>query len=368
MSTCIVPAEWMPDARVTGIVVHWTGGPHRATSLDRSHYHVVIEADGSLVRGTPSIDLNGLPRVRKGYAAHTRNCNSGWIGVSLACMAGATETPFDAGSAPMTRTQWEMLPRVLADLCRRYAIAVTPRTVLSHAEVQATLGIPQRGKWDITRLAFDPDIEGAAACGDLFRSRTAALLGAPAAEAAPAPVDGVAPLPEPPPPLLEATKRRLRELGYFTVGAVDAEIGPRTIAALSQFQSVAGLPVTGRLDASTMEAIWAKTAPAAPIAAKRAGLDASDLAAAGNAVVAAARRGKLASLVGLGFGLAGAAWSALNEHFGEAWAGLAPFRQIVDAPDWLWGILACGVAIILYRQSHVAEEAEVAAARTGRLS
>lgn len=171
----VVDPSWMPAAKMDRIIVHWTAGAHRASELDRGHYHILIEADGRLVRGKPSIRANQAP-AGAGYAAHTLGCNSGSIGVSLCCMAGAVENPFDAGSAPMTRAQWDRLPEVLADLCRRYAIAVGPRTVLSHAEVQDTLGIRQRGKWDIARLAFDPSVRGAKACGDLFRARTAALL------------------------------------------------------------------------------------------------------------------------------------------------------------------------------------------------
>ncbi|MGF7055404.1 hypothetical protein GGC47_004615 [Bosea sp. OAE752] len=53
---------------------------------------------------------------------------------------------------------------------------MTPKTVLSHAEVQGTLKIAQRGKWDIARLAFDPSAVGAKACGDTFRAATSALI------------------------------------------------------------------------------------------------------------------------------------------------------------------------------------------------
>ncbi|MEZ2409060.1 hypothetical protein AB6806_19835 [Bosea sp. RCC_152_1] len=42
--------------------------------------------------------------------------------------------------------------------------------MLSRAEVQGTLKIVQRGKWDIARLAFDPFVGGAKACGDMFRA------------------------------------------------------------------------------------------------------------------------------------------------------------------------------------------------------
>ncbi len=170
-----VPAHWMPPGRLERVICHWTAGQHRASALDRSHYHILIEADGGLVRGDCAISANGIggtgPR-----ASHTLNCNTGSIGVSLCCMAGAKEQPFEPGKAPMTPEQWAKLAQVVADLCRRYDIPVTPKTVLSHAEVQANLGIKQRGKWDISRLAFDPSINGAKACGDLLRASVAALL------------------------------------------------------------------------------------------------------------------------------------------------------------------------------------------------
>ncbi|MBX9911210.1 MAG: peptidoglycan-binding protein [Beijerinckiaceae bacterium] len=171
----IVPADWMPAARIERIIFHWTAGSHRASGLDRSHYHILIEVDGKLVCGTPSIAANGIggtgPR-----ASHTLSCNTGSIGVSLCCMAGAVESPFRAGSAPMSAVQWKTLADVLADLCRRYGVPVTPKTVLSHAEVQSNLGIRQRGKWDVARLAFDPSIVGAKACGDAMRAMVGARL------------------------------------------------------------------------------------------------------------------------------------------------------------------------------------------------
>jgi N-acetyl-anhydromuramyl-L-alanine amidase AmpD len=175
-SPVAVSAAWMPPARMQRIIVHWTAGAHKASDLDKAHYHILIQGDASLVRGIPTIDLNQAP-AKKGYAAHTLNCNTGSIGVSLCCMAGAIESPFNAGKFPMTEAQWDKLPVVLAALCERYNIIPSPTTVLSHAEVQTNLGIKQRGKWDIARLAFDPSVKGAKACGDIFRKRTAELMG-----------------------------------------------------------------------------------------------------------------------------------------------------------------------------------------------
>lgn len=175
VSSEAVPADWMPWAQMRRIIVHWTAGNNKASSVDLKHYHLLLEGDGRLVRGNPPITLNQAP-VKAGYAAHTLNCNSGSIGVSLCGMAGAVERPFSAGKTPITLQQWAALPAVLAALCRRYSIPVTPSTVLTHAEVQGTLGIAQRGKWDIAILPFDPSKNTAAKVGDAMRAAVKARL------------------------------------------------------------------------------------------------------------------------------------------------------------------------------------------------
>ncbi len=53
-----------------------------------------------MVRGDHTIADN-VNTADDDYAAHTRSCNAG---VSLACMAGAVESPFHAGKFPMTET------------------------------------------------------------------------------------------------------------------------------------------------------------------------------------------------------------------------------------------------------------------------
>jgi N-acetyl-anhydromuramyl-L-alanine amidase AmpD len=176
MSTRVVPAGWMPAAKIARVIVHWTAGTYTPTKLDLSHYHVLIDGKAQLVRGTPSIAANGLPKASAGYAAHTLNCNTGSIGISLCAMAGAVEAPFDPGKYPITAEQWGALVKACADLCERYQIPVSPKTLLSHAEVQTNLGIVQRGKWDIARLPFDPTIKGAKAVGDKLRAEVSGAL------------------------------------------------------------------------------------------------------------------------------------------------------------------------------------------------
>jgi len=175
-TTHVVPPAWMPVCTMERVICHWTAGAHKANaSYDIPAYHILIEGDGHLVRGSYSIKDN-IDTSDGRYAAHTKNCNGGSIGVSLCCMAGSVENPFDPGPYPMLEQQWTMLLAVVADLCKTYAIPVTPETVLSHAEVQGTLGITQSGKWDYTQLAFDGSVKGARACGDKLRNDVTARM------------------------------------------------------------------------------------------------------------------------------------------------------------------------------------------------
>ena len=165
----IIPDEWMPDCSMERVIVHWTAGAWKANSDDVAHYHILVEDDGKLIRGSYSIKDNVNTSDGR-YAAHTKNCNTGSIGVSCCSMAGAIENPFNAGQYPTTKTQWDTMCQAVAELCSRYSIPITDDTVLSHGEVQNNLGIAQSGKWDYTRLAFDASVQGARACGDRLRS------------------------------------------------------------------------------------------------------------------------------------------------------------------------------------------------------
>lgn len=159
------------------IIVHWTAGQHKASALDREHYHFLVEGDGTVIEGTFPVAANEST-VDGHYAAHTKGCNAGSIGVSMCCMVGARQQPFVAGPAPMTLPQWNAMVGLVARLAVQYRIPVRPDTILSHAEVQGTLGIAQRGKWDISRLAFDAGVVGAKACGDKLRAEVAKAIAA----------------------------------------------------------------------------------------------------------------------------------------------------------------------------------------------
>lgn len=152
------------------IIWHWTAGTHVVSSTDKEHYHFIIGGDGGCVTGRHSPQAN-VSTSDGAYAAHTRNCNAGSIGVAVAGMYGATEQPFSAGQYPIRDVQVDALVRLTADLCRKYGIPVTPRTVLSHAEVEPTLGIAQAGKWDVSWLPGMTLPSDPVTVGDTLRRR-----------------------------------------------------------------------------------------------------------------------------------------------------------------------------------------------------
>jgi len=173
----------LTDARMQRIITHWTAGAHNPSSLDLKHYHVLIHGNGDISYGTHKISDNESAADGV-YAAHTRGTNTGSIGVSVCCMAGARERPFDAGRHPMTRRQYAVMARVVAELCDRYEIPVTRETVLGHGEVEANLGVRQKGKWDPMKLPWDPD-RSSRSVGNDFRARVADALAALRGEAEP---------------------------------------------------------------------------------------------------------------------------------------------------------------------------------------
>lgn len=175
------------------IINHWTAGTHNVSAIDRKHYHIIVDGDGDEHEGDNPIEANAAFISGK-YAAHTLNANTDSIGVAVAAMHGAVERPFNAGRYPITHKQLAALVKVNARLCKQYGIPVTRTTVLSHAEVQPTLGIKQRGKWDIAWLPGMAAPGDPVAVGDKFRAMVSAALqpDAPPAQEMPAPAGGLA--------------------------------------------------------------------------------------------------------------------------------------------------------------------------------
>ncbi len=163
-----------PATGLVRVILHWTAGTNVVSSHDKEAYHFIIGGDGSVHDGKHKPEAN-ISTSDGAYAAHTRGCNTGSIGVAVAGMFGAREAPFHAGAYPIRQVQVDALVRLVADLCRKYGIPVTPRTVLSHAEVQPTLGIIQAGKWDISWLPGMTLPRDPVSVGNELRSRIAAV-------------------------------------------------------------------------------------------------------------------------------------------------------------------------------------------------
>jgi hypothetical protein len=131
--------------------LHWTAGAYGVIDMERRAYNELVDRDGNVHSGVfrPEAQAN----YRVGHAAsHTLNGNTGAIGLAVDAMAGAVERPFDPGSAPLTWPQLDALCARAAQHCEMYDIPVSRWSVMTHAEVQPTLGIVQRWKWDITWL------------------------------------------------------------------------------------------------------------------------------------------------------------------------------------------------------------------------
>ena len=134
---------------------HWTAGAYGVIGIEHRSYNKLINPDGSCVDG--EFPVLAQANYAPGRAAsHTRNFNPYAVGISMDCMAGARESPFERGTAPMTWRQVQGMIRETANLCEEFWIPATKFSTLSHAEVQPTFGVAQRFKWDITWL---PDMD-----------------------------------------------------------------------------------------------------------------------------------------------------------------------------------------------------------------
>lgn len=153
----IIDEKYLPYCSMKRVICHWTAGKYKATDLDREHYHFLIEDDGNIVVGKYSI-LDNVSTIDGKYAAHTRNCNTGSIGIAMCGMAGAKRVPFSCGNYPINSLQWDTMVYNVARICLFYDIHVSSKTVLGHGEVEKELRINQAGKWDPMRLPFQPEL------------------------------------------------------------------------------------------------------------------------------------------------------------------------------------------------------------------
>jgi len=165
----IIPIEWMPECTMIYITTHWSAGAYEVSSADKEHYHIIVDGGGRLVRGDYSIKANVSTSDADGYAAHTNQANTKNIGLAAACMAGAVESPFNAGKYPLTELQWMTLAKCAAELAIRYKIPNDRYKIMQHGEWQSNQGVPQNGKWDITKLPWSSGLSKTEVCDEFRR-------------------------------------------------------------------------------------------------------------------------------------------------------------------------------------------------------
>lgn len=239
------------------LVLHHTGGGLTPSDFDKAHYHRLIGGDGEVHFGLHPISANapGRQLISGRYAAHVLNLNSGSIGLALAAMAdGDWHAPRACAAFPRPQ-QVEAMVQEAARLCIDHCIPIDRRTVLTHAEVEITLGVNQRAKWDFD---YDPwgisDTRDPLKIGDALRAhirRAVSDLGheEPVARRGPMPVlrrghHG------------DAVKEAQELLNKHGAGiAADRAFGPATFAAVVAFQKSQDLLPDGIVGRMTWAAL-----------------------------------------------------------------------------------------------------------------
>lgn len=152
------------------IILHWTAGTNQPCSTDYEHYHYLINKDGVILKGkfAPEDNLNCNDGK---YAQHCGGGNTGAIGVSMCGMYVPKGVNIKETKFPLTRIQCEATFKLVAELCKKYNIKITPQTVLTHYEFgQAHPKTSSYGKIDIVYLHPFPEIDKKN-MGDFIRSK-----------------------------------------------------------------------------------------------------------------------------------------------------------------------------------------------------
>lgn len=140
------------------IILHWTAGTYQPNQVDFEHYHYLVNGDGLVIEGKHKPEDNENTRDGN-YAAHTGGGNSGAIGVAMCGMYGFKNRK-SVGSYPLTDVQCERCFKLVAELCKKYNIIITPETVMTHYEFgRKNWKTSSCGKIDIIYLPPYSDVE-----------------------------------------------------------------------------------------------------------------------------------------------------------------------------------------------------------------
>ena len=144
------------------ITIHWTAGTYVPNAIDKKHYHFLVDNVGKVFNGVYKPEDNINCKDGK-YAAHTGGGNTGNIGVS---MCGMYDSRF-----PITRKQLEATCKLVAELSKKYGIAINSKSIITHAEFgKANPHTTSYGKIDINKLPCVA-VYGIKECGDWIRNK-----------------------------------------------------------------------------------------------------------------------------------------------------------------------------------------------------
>ena len=141
------------------IIDHWTAGTNIINSIDKKHYHYIIEMKGKIHEGNFKPEDNRIC-TKNQYAAHTGGGNTGSIGIAFAGMFGFCNRK-NVGKYPLSKKQCEMGFELGAHLIEKFSLNIDKKQT-----VQTHYGFGKRnpettsfGKIDIVFLPPYPNIE-----------------------------------------------------------------------------------------------------------------------------------------------------------------------------------------------------------------
>jgi len=151
------------------IILHWTAGGGVPTTYEKERYHYLIDSLGKVHLGKFKPEDN--ENCKDGmYAHHCGGGNTGAIGVSMCAMANF-KSKLDQGGFPITKIQFESCMKLCAELAKKYKIAITPDSIMTHYEFgEKHPDTTSHGKIDIVFLPPFPSITKDA-IGNFIRSK-----------------------------------------------------------------------------------------------------------------------------------------------------------------------------------------------------
>lgn len=151
------------------IIIHWTVGQYKPNAHELDCYHYLISYDAN--NKEKPVDVHqGVHKPEDNincndgkYAAHTGGGNTGSIGVALCGMLGYEHNEKTnirkLGSCPLKQEQFERCFKLCAELCKKYALTISPITVMTHYEFgKRNPQTSSRYKIDINFIPYLPNI------------------------------------------------------------------------------------------------------------------------------------------------------------------------------------------------------------------